>query len=119
MDSGKVITDIELLKIARERTASYVDMGHFRDPREATPYLIDGFQRGYRHAEKELKLERDELKGKLVEKDLILSGVKWYFDQVECQCSPEAEKDPDERKCLKCQAIPSEALKEISKNETV
>ncbi len=51
------MTDIELLKLARSEISDYTDMGHFRNPLVAEPYLVEGFQLGYRHAEKNLALE--------------------------------------------------------------
>lgn len=74
---------IEILKVARERIDNYVDMGHFRDPKEATPYLVDGFQLGYKHAEKEINQERDSLLEKLKmaeEKFSVLETEEWYWE---------------------------------------
>jgi len=43
-------SSIELLAIARADMENYADMGHFARPDVATPYLIDGFQFGWRKA---------------------------------------------------------------------
>lgn len=48
-----------LKNLAVKKMNEYIDMGHFRYPDEAKPYLLDGYMQGYRQAEADAaELER-------------------------------------------------------------
>lgn len=65
------MTDIER---ATEQVDGYIDMGCFRDPDTARPYLIDGYMIGYRNGSRDIGMLLDYLCG---DKDyLILRGQK-------------------------------------------
>ena len=49
-----MMTDKEII----EYVDDYIDMGCFRNPKEARPYLLDGFQLGYNKAKAEIEQEK-------------------------------------------------------------
>lgn len=68
MQQAIEMTDEQLFEFTKTEIDRYIDMGHFRNPTEARPYLLDGYQQGYKKAKKfyigkyyEEKSKNDEL----------------------------------------------------------
>lgn len=41
--------------VSEEYIDNYIDMGHFREPEKARPYLLDGFTHGYNFLKKKIE----------------------------------------------------------------
>lgn len=65
----------------------YIDMGCFRNPKEAKPYLIDGFQLGFKEALKKefisVKDELPEINEPVIVFYQIPGTARKYYDHIE------------------------------------
>jgi hypothetical protein len=59
--SNEKLSEEEILKLAKKEMDDYIDMGCFQRPEDARPYLIDGFQLGYKYNQLTIdKLQTDK-----------------------------------------------------------
>lgn len=79
MKDGKRLSEEELRALAIKEMDNYIDMGCFKFPDKARPYLIDGFELGYRAAER----RDDEPEYCIWKRDKIMGLVPGCFPIVQ------------------------------------